>query len=217
MSWHVDNGIVTASSQDAIQHWRADVDRRWAEVLRMAGAAVRSGGVFALDHVDHVGVIAVEGATALIVYGPPQALPALNAAVQGEDGDASDAHRLAAVLGPRTRRVLGPAWYGYARAQTLGPLQGQAVRPLGELDLPLSPKSQKLRLNRPIHVSRCEVSWSSPIAAQNSLWRPFAVQGLAFRTSPPLRAGPAVRIRIARCGAAAAVACGLASRGGRCR
>jgi hypothetical protein len=54
-------------------------------------------------------VIAVEGATAPDRLWAAQAFPALNAAVQGEGGDATDAHCLAAVLGPRARRVLGPA------------------------------------------------------------------------------------------------------------
>ena len=56
-----------------VQDWRADVDHWWAGVLRVPVAAVRKGGVFALGHVSHVGVVAVEGATAPIVYGPAAA------------------------------------------------------------------------------------------------------------------------------------------------
>ena len=120
-----------------MQHWRAAVDQWWAQVLRVPTAAVRSGGVFALEHVDHVGVVVVEGASVPLVYGPPQVFPALVAAAGAEGADMADAQRVAAVLGPRTGRVLGPAWYGYATAQTLEPWQGQAVRPLAEPDLPL--------------------------------------------------------------------------------
>jgi GNAT superfamily N-acetyltransferase len=40
-------------------------------------------------------------------------------------------------LGSRAGRVLGPAWYGYVTARTLGPLPGSEVRQLSEADLPL--------------------------------------------------------------------------------
>jgi GNAT superfamily N-acetyltransferase len=114
--------------------WRAEVDHWWAGVLRVPVAAVRAGGVFALGHADHAGVVAAEGAAAPIVYGPARVLPALHAAVQASGGDLAG---LAAALAPLASRVLGPAWYGYATARTLGPAPGQAVRPLREPDLPL--------------------------------------------------------------------------------
>ena len=112
------------------------MDNWWAAVLRVPAAAVRAGGVFALGHVDHVGVVAVEGASAPIVYGPPQVLPALHAARAG-GGELVEGPRLAAALAPRVRRVQGPAWYGYATARTLGAPPGRAVRPLREADLPM--------------------------------------------------------------------------------
>lgn len=117
-----------------MQDWRAEVDLWWAAVLRVPVAAVRAGGVFALGHVDHAGVVVVEGAAAPIVYGPARVLPALHAAVQASGGDLAG---LATALAPLASRVLGPAWYGYATARTLGPASGQAVRPLAEADLPL--------------------------------------------------------------------------------
>jgi hypothetical protein len=95
--------------------WRAEVDHWWAGVLRVPVAAVRAGGVFALGHADHAGVVAAEGAAAPIVYGPARVLPALHAAVQASGGDLAG---LAAALAPLASRVLGPAWYGYATART---------------------------------------------------------------------------------------------------
>jgi len=120
-----------------VQDWRADVDHWWAGVLRVPVAAVREGGVFALGHVSHVGVVAVEGAAAPIVYGPAQVLPALHAAVRASRSDLAEGQHLAAALGPRAGRVLGPAWYGYATAQTPGRAPRRAVRPLREPDLPM--------------------------------------------------------------------------------
>ena len=120
-----------------MQDWRADVDHWWAGVLRVPAAAVRAGGVFTLGHVNHVGVVAIEGAAAPIVYGPAQVLPALHEAMQASHGDLAEGHHLAAALAPLASRVQGPAWYGYATAQTLGPAASQVVRPLSEPDLPL--------------------------------------------------------------------------------
>ena len=54
----------------SVQDWRAEVDKWWADLLHLPAVAVRAGGVFALGHVDHAGVVAVEGASAPIVYGP---------------------------------------------------------------------------------------------------------------------------------------------------
>jgi GNAT superfamily N-acetyltransferase len=128
--------IPSRNSEVTVQDWRADVDHWWAGVLRVPAAAARTGGVFALGHVSHVGVVAVEGAAAPIVYGPAQVLPALHQAMRASHGDLAEGHHLAAALGPLASRVQGPAWYGYATAQTLGPAASQA-RPLREPDLPL--------------------------------------------------------------------------------
>ncbi len=118
--------------------WRGEVDRWWAEVLRLPVAAMRAGGVFAADHLDHVGVVAVSEAAAPVVYGPVGTLPTLRAAVAEGGGDRLvQGRQLAAALGPRASRVLGPAWYGYVTAGTFVPVRSPAVRPLSEADLPL--------------------------------------------------------------------------------
>ncbi len=90
-----------------------------------------------LGHVDHVGVVAIEGAATPIVYGPAEVRTALDAAVRASSGDLAEGHQLIAALGARARDVLGPAWYGYASASTLGPAPSRVVRPLREQDLPL--------------------------------------------------------------------------------
>jgi GNAT superfamily N-acetyltransferase len=119
-----------------MRDWRAYVDRWWADVLHVPALAVRAGGVYAVDHVDHVGVVAVDGAAAPLVYGPPEVVPALEAAVRADCSDLIEGSRIAAELGQRRSQLLGPAWYGYATAQTLGPSPID-VRPLQEPDLPL--------------------------------------------------------------------------------
>lgn len=48
-----------------------------------------------------------------------------------------DAGHLAALLGPRAGRVLGPAWYGYTTAGRLRVMPDPRVRPLTGADLPL--------------------------------------------------------------------------------
>jgi hypothetical protein len=128
---------LAENREATVQDWRADVDHWWADVLRLPAAAIRAGGVYALDHVDHVGIVAVNSAAAPIVYGPPQVLPALQAAARTGSSDLTEGSVLAAELGPRSSRVLGPAWYGYATAWTLGPSTPQAVRRLREPDMPL--------------------------------------------------------------------------------
>jgi GNAT superfamily N-acetyltransferase len=120
-----------------MEDWRAQVDRWWADVLSMPVAAMRAGGVFASSHFDHVGVIAVQGGSTAVVYGPPQMLPALNAAARACDGNPLESDVFLNALAPRVRRLLGPAWYGYATAQSLRPSAGHGVRPLSEPDLPL--------------------------------------------------------------------------------
>src|SRR5258708_1983413 len=133
----MDHGPLRAVSRTGravtVRALPAEVAHWWAAVLRVPAAAGRAGGVFALGHVDHVGVVAVEGASAPIVYGPPQVLPALHAARAG-GGELVEGPRLAAALAPRVRRVQGPAWYGYATARTLGAPPGRARRPLREPD-----------------------------------------------------------------------------------
>jgi GNAT superfamily N-acetyltransferase len=104
-------------------------------VLRLPVDAVRGGGVFALDHVDHAGVVVGPGDGPLL-YGPPAILPALHAAARLGTGDLLRGQCLAGLLGPRAGRVLGPAWYGYVTAGTLAPVDCPAVRALGERDLP---------------------------------------------------------------------------------
>jgi hypothetical protein len=47
---------------------RVEADRWWAGVLRVPETAMRAGGVFAAGHLDHAGVVAVDGAAA---RGPP--------------------------------------------------------------------------------------------------------------------------------------------------
>jgi len=119
-----------------VQDWRAEVDGWWADVLHVPAAAMRAGGVFALDHVDHVGVVAVDGASAPIAYGPPDALPAMYAATRAGGGDLVNGRAVAAALGSRAGDVKGPAWYGYATIETL-PSPARSVRALDERDLPL--------------------------------------------------------------------------------
>src|SRR5262249_27864985 len=97
-----------------------EVDDWWAGLLRLPAAAVRAGGVFPLGHVDHAGVVAVEGACAPIVYGPPGVLPALHAAVRAGGGELAGgrAGELAAALGARAGE--GQRW-GRARARCEDP------------------------------------------------------------------------------------------------
>jgi|SRR5215467_10756384 len=121
----------------SVQDWRAEVDEWWADLLHLPAAAVRAGGVFALGHVDHVGVVAVDGASAPIVYGPPGVLPALHAATRAAGRDLAGGRAVAAALGSRAGDMRGPAWYGYATSETLGSSPDPAVRALDERDLPL--------------------------------------------------------------------------------
>ena len=129
------------SSTRALSHnrvmtdWRGGVDGWWAEVLHLPVGAVRGGGVFGLDHVDHAGVVAIPSRGPL-VYGPPATLPALSAAARLQTAALLQGRHLASLLGPRAGRVLGPAWYGYATAGMLVPVHSPAVRALGEQDLP---------------------------------------------------------------------------------
>ena len=76
--------------------WRIEVDRWWADVLGVPAAAVRAGGVFAVGHADHVGVVAVDGGAAPIVYGPSRLLPVLRAAARAGHGNLAAGPYLAA-------------------------------------------------------------------------------------------------------------------------
>ena len=115
--------------------WRGGVDGWWAEVLHLPVDAVHSGGVFALDHVDHAGVV-VGPAGGPLIYGPPATLPVLYAAARLETGALLQGRHLANLLGSRAGRVLGPAWYGYVTAELLASVHSPAVRALGDQDLP---------------------------------------------------------------------------------
>jgi hypothetical protein len=107
-------------------------------MLRVPETAMRAGGVFAAGHLDHVGVAAVHGAAAPVVYGPPGVIPLLRAAAARVGHEALlQGDHLAGALGARAGQVRGPAWYGYATAETLAPAGSPAVRELGEADLPL--------------------------------------------------------------------------------
>jgi GNAT superfamily N-acetyltransferase len=120
-----------------VADWRGEADDWWAEVLRLPADAMRIGGAFALDHVDHAGVVAVKHAAAPVVYGPPGVLTVLQAAAgRLATDDLLQGQHLAAMLGRQAGWVLGPAWYGYATAGTLAPAHGLEVRALGEQDLP---------------------------------------------------------------------------------
>lgn len=118
--------------------WRGEADRWWAQVLGVLAAAMHTGGVFPASHFDHAGIVAVAGAAAPLVYGPLGTRAALRRMLEdaGRAG-ALDGGHLAALLGPRAGRVLGPAWYGYATAVTLPALHHPRVRPLTRADLPL--------------------------------------------------------------------------------
>jgi hypothetical protein len=70
------------AGQDRVMtDWRSGVDDWWAEALHLPVDAVHGGGVFALDHVDHVGVVVGPGDGPLL-YGPSATLPALHAATR---------------------------------------------------------------------------------------------------------------------------------------
>ena len=95
----------------------------------MPVAAMRAGGVFPASRFDHEGIVAVAGAATPVVYGPADTRPALHAMAEQAGGSgALDAGHLAALLGPRASRVLGPAWYGYATRDSLLAPRGTTVR-----------------------------------------------------------------------------------------
>jgi GNAT superfamily N-acetyltransferase len=121
-----------------VADWRGEADRWWAQALGLPADAMHAGGVSPASHFDHVGIVAVAGAAAPVVYGPSGTRPALRHMLEhaGSAG-ALDAGHLAALLGPRAGRVLGPAWYGYATAGSLPAMQDRRVRPLTGADLPL--------------------------------------------------------------------------------
>ena len=121
-----------------MEDWRGEVDRWWAGVLGVPAAAMRAGGVFAASRFDHVGIVAVAGAAAPVVYGPADTGPALRTMLK-EAGSSGvlEADHFAGPLGPRVSRVLGPAWYGYATVGSLRVPDSTTVRPLTAADLPL--------------------------------------------------------------------------------
>ena len=129
---------ATNGQTGPVADWRGEVDRWWAGMLRVPETAMRAGGVFAAGHLDHVGVVAVDGAAAPVVYGPADVIPLLRAAAARADREALlQGDHLAGALGARADQLRGPVWYGYATAETLAPGGSPAVRELSEADLPM--------------------------------------------------------------------------------
>jgi len=119
-----------------VADWKGEVDTWWAGMLGVPLAAMRSGGAHAVS-LDRVGIVAVDGAAGPLLYGPANVIPVLRGAMaRADDETLLQGDHLAAAL-PRAGRVLGPAWYGYATAESLDEGGSPAVRPLGEPDLPL--------------------------------------------------------------------------------
>jgi hypothetical protein len=142
-----------------VADWKGEVDTWWAGVLGVPLAAMRAGGAHAVS-LDHVGILAVDGAAAPLGYGPANVLPVLRAAMAGADAETLlQGDHLAAAL-PRAGRVLGPAWYGYATAESLEDAGSPAVRPLGEPDLPLL-----ARLHRQVPAAEREESGTTGLPA----------------------------------------------------
>jgi RimJ/RimL family protein N-acetyltransferase len=113
--------------------WRGEVDTWWESRLRLPLGTIRKGGVFTLDHIDHVGVITADEARAPVVYGPANMLPLLPAVSDaGHDPDT-----VLAALGNYAARAIGPAWYGYVSPAMLSAQKTPHVRRLREDDLPL--------------------------------------------------------------------------------
>jgi GNAT superfamily N-acetyltransferase len=100
-------------------------------MLRLPVEAIESGGRFALDHLDHVGVLEVPGRRPLL-YAPPAVVAALDGVPRSRD--ATIVAATVDVLADRVARVLGPTWFGYATAQSLADT-GTAVRELTVADL----------------------------------------------------------------------------------
>jgi GNAT superfamily N-acetyltransferase len=111
--------------------WRARVDRWWAQRLRLPVDAIESGGRFALDHVDHVGVLEVPGRPPLL-YAPPAVAATLDGVPLNRDTTVVRA--AVDALADRVAGVLGPTWYGYATTASLAD-SGAEVRALTAADL----------------------------------------------------------------------------------
>jgi GNAT superfamily N-acetyltransferase len=142
-----------------VADWKSEVDTWWAGMLGVPLAAIRSGGAHAVS-LDRVGIVAVDGAAAPLLYGPANVIPVLRGAMARADGETLlQGDHLAGAL-PRAGRVLGPAWYGYATAESLGDAGGPAVRPLGEPDLPLLG-----RLHEQVHAAEREESGTTGLPA----------------------------------------------------
>jgi GNAT superfamily N-acetyltransferase len=136
-----------------VADWRDEADRWWSGVLRLPPGALRGGGVFPADHLDHVGVFWVAGAPGPVVYGPGEVLPTVAAVTARAAGGVAElGSALAAGLGPQAGPLMGPAWYGYVSADLLtaeqsspgrkhtlrrGAAGAGMVRALGAADLPL--------------------------------------------------------------------------------
>ncbi len=130
--------------------WQSEVGAWWGQRLGLPPAALRSGGVYVVPGSDHVGVMAVTGATRPLGYGPARALSALRRIIPGSPGPpqaeddlrpagplAAVGARVSTVLGARAGAVIGPAWYGYVTAASLISQLNPAVRALSPADLPL--------------------------------------------------------------------------------
>ena len=104
----------------------------------MPAAAMRAGGVFPGSRFDHVGIVAVAGAAAPVVYGQADTdrpcTPCWSRqAVRVPSRLTTSPDRWAHA----PSRVLGPAWYGYATAGSLLAPPSTTVRQLTAADLPL--------------------------------------------------------------------------------
>lgn len=111
--------------------WRDRVARWWArDVLDIPAEAIRSGGQFATDTIDYVGVLAGVGPRPLI-YAPTSVASALHNLPLG---NATDTVRAALdALADHAPVLQGPTWYGYATADSL--LHKTTARPLTVDDL----------------------------------------------------------------------------------
>jgi GNAT superfamily N-acetyltransferase len=113
--------------------WQQRVDAWWGARLRLPTAAIQSGGRFAVEHVDHVGVLEVPGRSPL-VYGPPNVVAVLDAVPPLRSGTVAGA--VAGAVEPRVTQVLGPTWYGYTTDDDLEDTSvGRGVRALTTADL----------------------------------------------------------------------------------
>ena len=97
-------------------------------MLGLPAVAIQSGGLFALDDIDHVVVLEVPG-RAPLVNAPPDVIAVLEGK-RVRQGVGVVRAAVAALTGGVTR-VVGPTWYGYATQQDLAnSYTGAGVRAL---------------------------------------------------------------------------------------